>query len=269
MTATTDHAKRDLMLNALRLPTMRQLARSLGEQSDREGWPAIRTLAARATHERADREQRRRARNLAAAKLLPGKTLSSFDFSAIPAISKAQITARAAGDAWISQGSSCIAIGPPGVGKSHLASAIGQELIENGYRVLMCRTPDLVQKLQTARRELELERMLASLDTFPLLILDDFSYLSKDEAETTVLFELIAVRVERRSLMITANQPFSAWDRLFPDETTAVAAVDRLVHKAVILEMNAESTRRKETLQRQRKAGRPAQYATAKNTTTD
>ena len=133
----------------------------------------------------------------------------------------------------------------------------------------MGRTTDLVQRLQTARRELERERMLRSLDTFHLLIRDDFSDLSRDEAETTVLFELIAVRYERRSLMITANQPFSAGDRLFPDETTAVAAVDRLCHKAVILEMNAESTRRKETLQRQRKPGRSAKYATAKNTSTD
>ena len=81
--------------------------------------------------------------------------------------------------------------------------------------------------------------------------------------------KLIAIRYEQRSLMITANQPFSAWDRLFPDETTAVAAVDRLCHKAVILEMNAENYRRKETRQLQRKPGRPAQYATAKNTTTD
>ncbi len=147
MIATTDHAKLDLMLNELRLPTLRQLARSRGEQSDREGWPASRTLSALAEHERADREQRRRARNRAAAKRCPGKTLASFDFSAIPAISKAQITALAAGDAWISQGTSGIAIGPPGVGKSHLASAIGRERIENGFRVLMCRTTDLVLEI--------------------------------------------------------------------------------------------------------------------------
>ncbi len=133
MTANVDHAKRDLMLNALRLPTLRQLARSRGEQSDHEGWPASRTLSALAEHERADRTQRRRARNHAAERLLPGKTLASFDFSAIPAISKAQITALAAGDAGISQGSRGI--------------AIGRELIETGDRVLMGRTPDLVLEI--------------------------------------------------------------------------------------------------------------------------
>ena len=156
---------------------------------------------------------------------------------------------------------------PPGVGKSHLASAIGLALVENGYRVLFSRTTDLVQRLQVARRELALEAMLARLDRFHLLILDDIAYVQKDQAETGVLFELIAARYERRSLLITANQPFGEWNKVFPDETTAVAAVDRLVHHATILEMNVESYRRREALDRgKRKAGRPASYATGKNT---
>jgi len=129
----------------------------------------------------------------------------------------------------------------------------------------MCRTTDLVPRLQTARRE----RMPRSLDRFHLPILDDFTCLSRDEAETPVLSARIAVRCEQRSLMITATRPFGAWDRLFPDETTVAAAGDRRCHKAVIPEMNAGSYRRKDTRQRQRKAGRPAQYATAKDTSTD
>ena len=109
--------------------------------------------------------------------------------------------------------------------------------------------------------------MLARLDRRHLLILDDFAYVRRDQAETSVLFELISARCERRSLMITANQPFSEWHKVFPDETTAVAAVDRLVHRAVILEMNAESCRRREALAaRKRGPGRPAKTATRKNT---
>ncbi len=100
-----------------------------------------------------------------------------------------------------------------------------------------------------------------------LLILDDIAYVQKDQAETSVLFELISARYERRSLLITANPPFGAWDQVFPDETTAVAAVDRLVHHATILEMNVESYRRRAALDRsQKKRGRPASYATEKNT---
>jgi len=133
--------------------------------------------------------------------------------------------------------------------------------------VLFTRTTDLVQRMQVARRELALEAMLARLDRYHLLILDDIAYVQKDQAETSVLFELISARYERRSLLITANQPFGEWNRVFPDETTAVAAVDRLVHHATILELNVESYRRREALDRgKRKRGRPASYATEKNT---
>ena len=182
-------------------------------------------------------------------------------------ISRAQVNALAAGDAWLDQGANCLIFGPPGVGKSHLASAIGLALVENGYRVLFTRTTDLVQRMQVARRELALEALLARLDRYHLLILDDIAYVQKDQAETSVLFELISARYERRSLLITANQPFGEWNRVFPDETTAVAAVDRLVHHATILEMNVESYRRREALDRgKRKRGRPASFATGKNT---
>ena len=122
----------------------------------------------------------------------------------------------------------CLIFGPPGAGKSHLASAIGLALVESGYRVLFTRTTDLVQRLQVARRDLTLENLLAKLDRYHLVILDDFAYVRKDQAETSVLFELISVRYERRSLLITANQPFGEWHKVFPDETTAVAVqVDR------------------------------------------
>lgn len=98
--------------------------------------------------------------------------------------------------------------------------------------MLFTRTTDLVQKLQVARRELQLESAIAKLDKFDLLILDDLAYVTKDQAETSVLFELISARYERRSIMITANQPFGEWNRVFPDPAMTLAAVDRLVHHA-------------------------------------
>ena len=258
------------MLADLRLPTINQLWQSFAKRADAEGWTAARFLAALAEHELAERDRRRIERHLREARLLPGKTLASFDFNAVPMISKAQVSALAAGDAWLNQGANCLVFGPPGAGKSHLASAIGLALVENGYRVLFTRTTDLVQRLQVARRELALESQLARLDRYHLLILDDLAYVQKDQAETSVLFELISARYERRSLLITANQPFGEWHRVFPDETTAVAAVDRLVHHATILEMNVESYRRRAALDRgKRGPGRPAKIATEKNTTED
>ena len=111
---------------------------------------------------------------------------------------------------------------------------------------------------------------MARLDRIHLLILDDLAYVRKDQAETGVLFELISARYERRSLLITANQPFGEWGKVFPDETTAVAAVDRLIHHATILEMNVESYRRRAALDKRKQgAGRPAKIATEKNTTED
>ena len=172
-------------------------------------------------HELAERATRRIARHLAEACLPAGKTLESFDFAAAPSIRKAHIAVLAQGDVWIKQGANILVFGPSGTGKTHIASAIGAGLIDNGYRVLFTRTTDLVQKLQAARRDLALPAMLAKLDKFDCLILDDLGYVRKDQAETTVLFELIAERYERRSLMITCNQPFGEWGQIFPSPSTA------------------------------------------------
>jgi DNA replication protein DnaC len=161
--------------------------------------------------------RRRIERHLAEARLPIGKTFDSFDFEAVPVVSKAQLMALAAGS-WLDNGANLLLFGPPGAGKSRLACTIGFALVENGRRVLFTRTSDLVQRLQVARRELALESALAKLDKYHLLILDDLSYLSKDQAETSVLFELIGMRYERRSLLITANQPFGEWGKVFPDQ---------------------------------------------------
>ena len=196
---------------------MARLWPDLAASADKEGWPAARFLTALAEHELAERARRRVDRHLVEARLPPGKTLDGFDFAAVPTVSKAQVMALAAGDSWIENGANLLAFGPPGSGKSHLSAALGRALVENGYRVLFTRTTDLVQKLQVARRELGLEAAINRLDRFDLLILDDLAYVSKDQAETSVLFELISARYERRSLLITANQPFGEWGKVFPE----------------------------------------------------
>jgi DNA replication protein DnaC len=131
------------------------------------------------------------------------------------------------------------------VGKSHLICALGHALIDAGRRVLFTRCSDLVQRLQAARRDLRLPQELAKLDRFDLLILDDLSYVRRDQSETSVLFELILERYERKSLALTANTPFSQWGEVFVEPAMMLAAVDRLVHHSTILEMNVESYRRR------------------------
>jgi DNA replication protein DnaC len=250
-----DAARVELLLSELRLPAIKLMWAALAGRADKEGWPAARFLAALAEHEMADRGRRRIERHLASARLPAGKTLDTFDFNAVPMISKAQVMALAAGDSWLDQGANILLFGPPGGGKSHLAAALGLALVQNGRRVLFIRTTDLVQRLQVARRELGLEAAITKLDKYQLLILDDIAYVTKDQAETSVLFELIAARYERRSLLITANQPFGEWGKIFFDQAMTLAAIDRLVHHATILEMNVESYRRKAALKRKRGPG--------------
>ena len=261
-----DAARIELLLGELRLSGVKLVWAALAETADKEGWPAARFLAALAEQEMVERSRRRFQRHLEEARLPPGKTLDAFDFAAVPMISKAQVQALAAGDAWIEKGANLLCFGPPGGGKSHLAAALGLALIEKGWRVLFTRTTDLVQKLQIARRDLVLEAAIAKLDKYHLLILDDLAYVTKDQAETSVLFELISARYERRSMLITANQPFGEWGKIFQDPAMTLAAVDRLVHHATIFEMNVESYRRRTALARKKQGpGRTAHYATTKN----
>ncbi len=264
MTNKIDVARTDLLLGELRLPGVRLVWKDLAATADKESWPAARFLAALAEQELLERGRRRFERHLNEARLPPGKTLEAFDFTTVPMISKAQVQALAAGDAWLDKGANLLCFGPPGTGKSHLAAALGFALIDKGWRVLFSRTTDLVQKLQIARRELVLEAAIAKLDKYHLLILDDLAYVTKDQAETSVLFELISARYERRSLLITANQPFGEWGKIFPDQAMTLAAIDRLVHHATIFEMNVDSYRRKEAKEK-RSVGRPPVRATIKN----
>ena len=242
-----------LMLTELHLPTIGRLWPQFAERADKEGWPAGRCLSGLLEHELAERAKRRIERHRAESKLDPTKTLASFEFAEVPMLSKAHVMALASGDAWLEKGATILIFGPPGVGKSHVGCGIGHALIDAGYRVLYMRTSELVQRLQAARQSLQLPQALAKLDRYDLLILDDLSYVRKDQAETSVLFELIAERYERRSILITANQPFSGWDNVFPDPGMTVAAIDRLVHHSTIFELHkVESYRGKQAAREQK-----------------
>jgi DNA replication protein DnaC len=164
---TIDTARVELLVAELRMPGIRAIWPRLAEQSDKEGWPAARFLAALAEAEVADRSRRRIERHLAEARLPVSKTLAAFDFEAVPMLSKAQVMALAAGDAWLEKGANVLIFGPPGGGKSHLSAALGLALVENGWRVLFARTTDLVQRLQVARRELALESAICQTRPLP------------------------------------------------------------------------------------------------------
>lgn len=189
------------------------------------------------------REQRKLERAYKNAKLPMGKTLATFDFATTTSVNAANINRMAQDRLWVDEAQNLILLGPSGVGKTHMAAAIGYGLLDQGIKVFFSSTTLLVQTLQQAKAELKLKATLDRLAQYQLLILDDFGYVKKSEQETSVLFELIAQRYESGSLLITANQPFADWEELFPDKVMAVAAVDRIVHHATIIKVDGSSYR--------------------------
>ena len=192
--------------------------------------------------EQEDRYNRRTERLLREAKLPTGKRLENFDLSYVPGLSPSRISELASGNC-LDQCENVLIFGNPGTGKSHLAASLAREWCLRGRTNYFTTAASLVQELLKAKRDLKLNAVLKKLDRFEALIIDDLSYIPQEREETDVLFVLLAERYERRSVVITSNLPFSKWDTIFKDPITAMAAIDRLVHHATILELNGESFR--------------------------
>jgi DNA replication protein DnaC len=195
------------------------------------------------------RGERRVDRLRKASKLPPAKTFETLDRARVPrpALLKAQELARGE---FLDRGGNVLVFGLPGVGKSHLACALGHALVDAGRSVLFTPTYQLVQVLLAARRDLVLPKALRGLDVFDAIILDDLGYVQQTAEEAEVLFTLMAERYERRSLIITSNLVFSEWGRIFKSPMTTAAAIDRLVHHAVIIEIERGSVRAEEAKKR-------------------
>lgn len=238
-----------LLLKQLALPSFYQHHEAQAKIAEEKHWSYGQYLATLCDMEVAKRYQKRVARHIKESKLPPGKTIDRFDFSKAKSINGAQIEALCADTDWVKRSHNLILFGPSGVGKSHIAAAVGYRMIEQGLRVHYSSTAALVQKLQQAKAHYKLPEAIAKLARIPLLILEDISYVKKTEMETSVLFELIADRYETGSIIITSNQTFEDWDQIFPDSTMAVAAIDRLVHHATIINIQEQSYRKSQSLQ--------------------
>lgn len=192
------------------------------------------------------REQRRVARLLRESRLPREKTFAQLEMGAFSPMLIQQVEQLRSG-AFVEQASNVVAVGKPGTGKSHLLAAIGHILVGQGQAVYWTSTATLVQQLLAAKRDLRLPREMARLDRFACVILDDIGYVQHSRDEMEVLFTFLAERYERRSVLITTNLVFSEWDRIFHDPMTTMAAIDRVVHHSVILDMmGLDSYRAKE-----------------------
>ncbi len=239
-----DSTKLGHQLKQLRLGSMFLGYEEVAHIAEKHHWSYQQYLTVLCDKELGGREQRRIHRYLTDAKLPIGKTLDTFEFKKLTSITGAQITSFAEVKHWVDSAQNLLLFGPSGVGKTHLAAAIGRRLVEQGVRVFFTKTTALVQKLQLAYLDHRLQYMLEKLAKYDLLILDDIGYVKKTESETSVLFDLIADRYESKSLLITANQSFDKWDEIFPNNVTAVAAIDRLIHHATIININEPSYRK-------------------------
>ncbi len=192
------------------------------------------------------RAQRRMERRVRESGLPLEKTFRTLQLDRLGPVLAQQLERLRTGS-FVQQAVNVVAVGRPGTGKSHAMAAVGHELITQGHTVYWTSTAALVQRLLAAKRDLCLTRELAKLDRFACLILDDIGYVQHDRDEMEVLFTLLAERYERKSVVITTNLVFSEWDRIFKDPMTTMAAIDRVVHHSVILDMmGLESYRAKE-----------------------
>ncbi len=229
-------------LKELHLPTARGCYAELADCARREqlGYEAY--LLEVLQRECQGRRQHRVERLLRESHLPLGKSLTAFDLKRLgPKVSA--ITKTLLDGSFVDRKENVLAFGNPGSGKTHLLCGIGQELVRSGRTVYFSSTNLLVQELLGAKRELKLPRAIKKLSGYEVLILDDLGYVQQSREEMEVLFTLLAERYERGSVMITSNLPFSKWETIFKDAMTTAAAIDRLVHHSVILELNLPSYR--------------------------
>lgn len=243
-----------VLLRALKLPAFAAYCAELAAKAEAEGSTFLSYLHQLAELEVAERQQRRVARLLKGSGLPADKTLATLNLSRLPTKVRRQLPTLCEG-AFVERAENILAFGLPGRGKTHMLCAIAHELVHRGHKVLFTPTFRLVQRLLVAKRDLALEQELRRLDTYDAVLLDDLGYVQQDREEMEVLFTFLAQRYERRSVMITSNLVFSQWDRIFKDPMTTAAAIDRLVHHAVILEMSGPSIRAEEAIER---AGQPS-----------
>jgi len=240
--AATVTAELESCLKQLCLPTARACYAELAEKATQESFSYEQFLLELMERERDGRRHRRIERLLRESRLPLEKSLESFDMKRLPAKVRHQVASLRDGS-FVDRRENILAFGKPGSGKTHLLCALCQELARHGRRVRYSTCALLVQELLVAKRDLLLPQAIKRLGRYEALLIDDLGYVRQDRDEMEVLFTLLADRYERGSVLITSNLPFSRWERIFKDPMTTAAAIDRLVHHSIILQLNLPSYR--------------------------
>jgi DNA replication protein DnaC len=232
-----------VLLRSFHLPTMAAIWEPSVTRAERENWGYQRLLQYLCESEAQDRRERKMQRLFKESDLPEGKTLGNLDEKLLTPKIRRLLPTLLEGH-FVERAENILAFGLPGRGKTHFLAALGRELIlRHRHSVLFAPTFKLVQRLLAAKKEFRLEKELRRLDSYAAIILDDIGYVQQDRQEMEVLFTFLAERYERRSVLISSNLVFSKWDQIFKDPMTTMAAIDRLVHHATILEFNGPSIR--------------------------
>lgn len=251
MPMTTEHAAQRLgdLCRHLKLPAVSRDAERCAQEGVRQGTDLLVYLVELLETEQEERRQRRAVRRTKEAGFPVVKTLDGFDFSRAPHLPEAQIRRLFDGD-YIKQAEPVIFIGEPGTGKTHLATALGEAAARDGRRVKFVTAAALVTELVEARDAQELGRTVARYGRVDLLIVDELAYVPLARSDAELLFRVLGERYERRPIVLTTNLPFGEWTSMFPDPRLCRAIVDRLTHRAHIIETGTESIRLQDTLNR-------------------
>jgi DNA replication protein DnaC len=250
---TSDTSKLPDQLKELRLPTFRETHQSTAEQAACEHWTHTQFLAELVDKECQTRTQSRIVRLMRNANLLAGKTWDQFNWARLPLHVTQQFETLRQGD-FLNRQDNVLIFGKPGSGKTMLLSALGDQLVKRGRSVCFATCQMLVQELLRAKRDLRLERFIKKLQKFEALIIDDLGYVQQSREEMEVLFTLLSERYERGSVLVSSNLPFSKWEQIFKDPMTTAAAIDRLIHHSVIIELNIPSYRLEQAKKKQPKS---------------
>jgi DNA replication protein DnaC len=244
----------EALLRELHLPTFRASYQEMAVQAAAESLSFEQYLLSLAQRECQERRGKRVERLLHDSRLLLEKSWSALDLRRLPARVVQQARTLLEGS-FVDRRENVLVFGQPGSGKTHLLCAIGQELVRSGRKVLFRKCALLVQELLAAKRDLKLPRTLKQLAGYEALILDDLGYVQQSREEMEVLFVLLAERYERGSVLLSSNLPFSGWEAIFKDAMTTAAAIDRLVHHSVIVELNVASYRAEQARKRRNERG--------------
>ena len=229
-------------LKYLHLPTVRQCYEEAARQAERESLSYERYLHELVQRECEERRENRIEKMLRESQLPLEKSLDIFDAKRLPPKAVRQMRSLLDGS-FLERTENVLVFGNPGSGKTHLLQAVSQELVRRGRRMLFTTCEMLVQELLIAKRDLKLSRLIKRYSRYEGMIIDDLGYIRQTREEMEVVFTPLAERYERGSVLLTSNLPFSKWEGIFKDPMTTAAAIDRLVHHSIIVELNIPSYR--------------------------